>query len=50
MTSFGKSAPADELFAHFGFTVDSVVAAALGRIVLLYGVALVTSAIGLYFS
>ena len=28
MTSFGESAPADELFAHFGFTVDNVVAKA----------------------
>ncbi|RUO30181.1 transketolase [Aliidiomarina sanyensis] len=28
MTSFGESAPADELFAHFGFTVDNVVATA----------------------
>jgi len=25
MTSFGESAPADELFEHFGFTVDNVV-------------------------
>ncbi|MCG7570660.1 transketolase [Pseudoalteromonas sp. CNC9-20] len=28
MTSFGESAPAGELFKHFGFTVDNVVAAA----------------------
>ncbi|HVK99862.1 MAG TPA: transketolase family protein, partial [Dongiaceae bacterium] len=27
MTSFGESAPADKLFAQFGFTVDNVVAA-----------------------
>jgi transketolase len=26
MTSFGESAPADKLFAEFGFTVDNVVA------------------------
>ncbi|MGJ8668094.1 MAG: transketolase [Oceanococcus sp.] len=26
MTSFGESAPADELFEHFGFTVDNVLA------------------------
>ncbi|MFT6407768.1 MAG: transketolase [Arenicella sp.] len=26
MTSFGESAPADQLFEHFGFTVDNVVA------------------------
>lgn len=28
MTSFGESAPAGELFKHFGFTVDNVVAVA----------------------
>jgi len=28
MTSFGESAPADQLFKHFGFTVDNVVAKA----------------------
>ncbi len=28
MTSFGASAPADALFAHFGFTVENVVSAA----------------------
>ena len=28
MNSFGESAPADELFAHFGFTVDNVVSSA----------------------
>jgi transketolase len=28
MTSFGESAPADELFVHFGFTVENVVAKA----------------------
>lgn len=27
MTTFGESAPADELFKHFGFTVDNAVAA-----------------------
>ena len=27
MTTFGESAPAGELFPHFGFTVDNVVAA-----------------------
>jgi transketolase len=25
MTSFGESAPADQLFKEFGFTVDNVV-------------------------
>ncbi|QTF93085.1 transketolase C-terminal domain-containing protein, partial [Halomonas sp. BM-2019] len=25
MTTFGESAPADELFRHFGFTVENVV-------------------------
>ena len=25
MTTFGESAPADDLFKHFGFTVDNVV-------------------------
>lgn len=29
MTSFGESAPAPELFKHFGFTVDNIVAKAL---------------------
>jgi len=29
MTTFGQSAPADELFEHFGFSVDNVVAVAL---------------------
>ena len=29
MTSFGQSAPAGELFEHFGFSVDNVVAVAL---------------------
>lgn len=29
MTSFGESAPADELFRHFGFTVENVVQVAL---------------------
>ena len=28
MTSFGESAPADQLFKHFGFTVENVVAKA----------------------
>ncbi|HLV48756.1 MAG TPA: transketolase [Aliidiomarina sp.] len=28
MTTFGESAPADELFKHFGFTVDNLVALA----------------------
>lgn len=28
MTSFGESAPADELFEHFGFTTDHVIATA----------------------
>ena len=28
MNSFGESAPADELFVHFGFTVENVVASA----------------------
>lgn len=28
MTSFGESAPADQLFEHFGFTVENVVATA----------------------
>nr|WP_190316449.1 hypothetical protein [Pantoea sp. M_5] len=28
MTSFGESAPADQLFELFGFTVDNVVAKA----------------------
>ncbi|RUO20407.1 transketolase [Aliidiomarina iranensis] len=28
MTTFGESAPADQLFAHFGFTVENVVAVA----------------------
>jgi transketolase len=27
MTTFGESAPADDLFKHFGFTVDNVVKA-----------------------
>nr|MDJ0870991.1 transketolase C-terminal domain-containing protein [Gammaproteobacteria bacterium] len=27
MTTFGESAPASELFKHFGFTVDNVVKA-----------------------
>ena len=27
MTSFGESAPAEDLMQHFGFTVDNVVAA-----------------------
>ncbi len=27
MTTFGESAPAGDLFAYFGFTVDNVVAA-----------------------
>ena len=26
MNSFGESAPAGELFAHFGFTVDTILA------------------------
>ncbi len=26
MTSFGESAPAEELMSYFGFTVDNVVA------------------------
>ena len=30
MTSFGESAPADQLFDHFGFTVENVVATANG--------------------
>ncbi len=30
MTSFGESAPADQLFEHFGFTVENVVAIANG--------------------
>lgn len=30
MTSFGESAPADQLFDHFGFTVENVVAMANG--------------------
>lgn len=30
MHTFGESAPADELFKHFGFTVDNVVAKAKG--------------------
>ena len=29
MHGFGASAPADELFAHFGFTVEALVQAAL---------------------
>ena len=28
MSSFGESAPADELFVHFGFTLENVVEAA----------------------
>src|ERR1700748_2961317 len=28
MTTFGESAPAEDLFKHFGFTVDNVVAKA----------------------
>ena len=28
MTGFGASAPADDLFKHFGITADAVVAAA----------------------
>ncbi|WP_455908693.1 transketolase-like TK C-terminal-containing protein, partial [Serratia proteamaculans] len=28
MTSFGESAPAEQLFKEFGFTVDNVVAKA----------------------
>jgi transketolase len=28
MDSFGASAPADQLYAHFGITVDTVLAAA----------------------
>ncbi|MBL3522372.1 transketolase, partial [Serratia plymuthica] len=28
MTTFGESAPADQLFKEFGFTVDNVVAKA----------------------
>ncbi|WP_394499557.1 hypothetical protein ACGILN_19015 [Serratia marcescens] len=28
MTTFGESAPAEQLFAEFGFTVDNVVAKA----------------------
>jgi transketolase len=28
MTTFGESAPADELFKHFGFTVENIVAKA----------------------
>jgi transketolase len=32
MTSFGKSAPANALFEHYGFTVDAIVAAARGLI------------------
>ena len=28
MTTFGESAPAEELFKHFGFTVENVVAKA----------------------
>ena len=28
MSSFGESAPAGELFKHFGFTVDNVIAVA----------------------
>ncbi|MEG9538796.1 transketolase-like TK C-terminal-containing protein, partial [Pantoea piersonii] len=28
MTSFGESAPAEQLFEEFGFTVDNVVAQA----------------------
>jgi transketolase len=27
MTTFGESAPADDLFKHFGFTVDNVMEA-----------------------
>jgi transketolase len=32
MTSFGASAPAEDLFRHFGITADKVAAAALSRI------------------
>ena len=28
MTSFGESAPADELFEHYGFNVENVVSVA----------------------
>ena len=30
MASFGQSAPAKDLFEHYGFTVDAIVEAALG--------------------
>lgn len=32
MTSFGESAPADQLFVHFGFTVENVVSTAAGLV------------------
>jgi transketolase len=32
MTSFGASAPANELFKHYGFTVENVVEKALASI------------------
>jgi transketolase len=32
MTSFGASAPAGELYKHFGITADAVVAAVTSRL------------------
>jgi transketolase len=32
MTGFGASAPAEDLYRHFGITAEKVVAAALARV------------------